>query len=173
MLIATEQDMACTVRGAAQMLPDLIGANACRDHRHAGADRAPACPPWCSSPPYRPCSWSLRKTPRRSGPPSSRKASCRPPSNCAGGFPASPTIPERESAPGRSPAGHRRPRYRPKSFVCRRAVIGRGAIATAPPPAQRDGCTQLLRIRRACVMRCGSLTQAPRWARYRGSLRSR
>jgi hypothetical protein len=26
MLIATEQDMACTVRGLAQMLPDLIGA---------------------------------------------------------------------------------------------------------------------------------------------------
>jgi hypothetical protein len=64
------------------------------------------------------CSWSLRKTPRQSAPPSSRKANCRPSSNCAVGSRGSPTTPGRGSASGPSPDGDRCPRYQRRACDC-------------------------------------------------------
>jgi hypothetical protein len=68
------------------------------------------------------CLWSARQRLQRSAPSSNGKASCRPPSSCAGCSPASPIPRRRARAPGPLPAGSRYPR--------RRAAGGRSPAGT-------------------------------------------
>jgi hypothetical protein len=81
-------------------------------------------------PMLRRCSSSPRQMPQRSVPPSSRAASWRLRSNCAGCSPASRTTCRPGSALGPSPGGSRYRRYRP-------GCTGAGSPETVPRDAGR------------------------------------
>jgi hypothetical protein len=83
------------------------------------------CLPPHVSPCSPPCSSSPKQMPLPSAPHMSKRASCRPPSRCAGYSLASPTTPRRgQHAPGPSPAGNRCPRRLVRSP--RHAFVGAG-----------------------------------------------
>ena len=76
----------------AMFRPPGAVVGSCADYEPQRPDGPPhsrglACLPQQASPCSPPCSSSLKQMPLPSAPPMSRRASCRPPSSCVGGFP--------------------------------------------------------------------------------------